>query len=82
MTSVAGGARNHAESAWLTGSRVAQIGWTPLRCAANYFNVAAIKALVEAKADVDAKGKVRGGVLAGRGEDVVGFACYYGGLES
>ena len=67
MASVAGGARNHAEWAWLTGSRVVQRGWTPLHWAARGGHQAAIKALVAAKADVHAKDKVRGGVLGGRG---------------
>ena len=34
VASVAGGARNHAEWAWLTGRRVAQKGRTPLHVAA------------------------------------------------
>ena len=65
LASVAGGARNHADWAWLTDSRVAQDGWTPLHFA--WGHEAVIKALVEAKADVHAKDKVRGGVLEGRG---------------
>ena len=68
MTSVAGGARNHAEWAWLTGRRVVQDGRTPMHFAAGEGNEASIKALVAAKADVHAKEKVRGGSLGGRGE--------------
>ena len=67
MTSVAGGDGNHAEWAWLTGSRVVQDAWTPLHHAAYNGHEAAIEALVEAKADVHVKGKVRWGVLGGRG---------------
>jgi ankyrin repeat protein len=59
LASVAGGARNHAEL--LTGSRVAQWGWTPLHYAASIGHEAAIKALVAAKADVDATDEVRVG---------------------
>ena len=67
LASVAGGAWNHAEWAWLTGSRVVQGDHTPLHLAADKDHEGAIKALVAAKADVQAKDKVRGGVLGGRG---------------
>ena len=67
LASVASGAANHAEWAWLTGSRVVQEGTTPLHFAAQMGHEAAIKALVAAKADVHAKDEVRGGVLGGRG---------------
>ena len=61
MASVASGARNHAEWAWLTGRYVVQKGWTPLHQAAENGHEAAIKALVAAKADVRGKNEVRGG---------------------
>jgi len=61
----------------MTDSRVAQDGKTPLHFSADKTGDGLIKALVAAKADVDAKDKVRGGVLGGRGEDGVGSACYY-----
>ena len=64
---VESGARNHAEWAWLTGSRVVQDGFTPLHSAAYNGHDAAIKALVAAKADVHAKNTVRGVALGGRG---------------
>jgi len=64
---MAGGTRNHAEWAWLTGSLVAQTGQTPLHRAAYGGQKEAIEALVEAKADVHVKDKVRWGVLGGRG---------------
>ena len=67
LATVAGGAGNHAEWAWLKGSRVAQSQWTPLHDAAYFGRLAAIQALVEAKADVHAKNDVRGGLLGGRG---------------
>ena len=67
LASVAGGARNHAEWAWLTGSRVVQNGSTSLHYAASNGDETAIKALVAAKADLHAKDKVRGGLLGGRG---------------
>ena len=67
LVSVAGGARNHAEWAWLTGSRVVQNGMTPLHPAAAQGHEAAIKALVAAKADVHVKDVVRWGGLGGRG---------------
>ena len=67
MALVAGGARKYAEWAWLTGSRVVQDGRTPLHFAAGNGYVAAIKALVAAKADVYAKDTVRRGALGGRG---------------
>ena len=63
---VEGGARNHAAWTWLTGSRVAQFGMTPLHRAAQYGEEIAIKALVAAKADVHAKDKVRVGEEGGR----------------
>jgi hypothetical protein len=63
--SVASGARNHAEWAWLTGRRVAQWGMTPLHSAAQNGHEAAIKALVAAKADVNAKDQVRYGRRGG-----------------
>ena len=59
LASVAGGARNHAGWAWLTGRRVAQNGDTPLHNAADFFyghgwtRETLIKALVAAKADVN-----------------------------
>ena len=59
MASVASGARNHAEKAWLTGRHVVQDGWTPLHAAAHQGHEAAIKALVAAKADVRGKLDVR-----------------------
>ena len=67
IASVAGGARNHAGWAWLTGSRVVQAGLTPLHYAAGNGHEAAIKALVAEKANVHAKNDVREGVLGGRG---------------
>ena len=60
VLSVTGAARSHAEWAWLTGRRVAQVGYTPLYYSATYGHEAAIKALVAAKADVHATDKVRG----------------------
>jgi hypothetical protein len=73
LASVAGGAGTHVEWAWLTGSRLAQYGMTPLYWAASSCTDAAIRALVEAKADVNANDDVRvgdggGGRLEGRGE--------------
>ena len=62
IASVAGGARNHAEWAWLMGSRVVQDECTPLHVAAQNGHTTAIKALVAAKADVHAKDTVREGV--------------------
>ena len=56
---VAGGARNDGDWAWLTG-RVVQDGFRPLHQAAFSGHDAAIKALVAARADVDAETKVRG----------------------
>ena len=67
LASVAGRFGNHAEWAWLTGSRVVQHEWTPLHVAAAQGHEAAIKALVAAKADVHAKDVVRWGGLGGRG---------------
>ena len=67
LSSVAASARNHAEWAWLTRSHVVQNASTPLHWASYKGHEAAIKALVAAKADVQAKEKVRGGVLGGRG---------------
>ena len=67
LKSVAGGTRNHAGWAWLTGSRVVQHGNTPLHLAAVNGHEAAIKLLVAAKADLHVKANVRGGVLGGRG---------------
>ena len=61
LASVAGGTRTHAEWAWLTGRRVAQGGITPLHSAARFGHEAAIKTLVAAKADVNAKDQVRYG---------------------
>jgi len=61
LASVPGGARTHAEWVWLTGSRVAQDGDTPLRAAAYSGQEEVIKALLAGKADVNAKNKVRGG---------------------
>ena len=61
VASVGGGARNHAELAWLTGRRVAQAAQTPMYMAAQKGHVVAIKALVAAKADVNAKDQVRYG---------------------
>ena len=61
LASVAGGARNHAEWAWLTVIRAVQDGWTPLHFAAQKGGDVAIKALVAAKADVHAKNNVRVG---------------------
>jgi hypothetical protein len=84
VVSVAGGARSHAEWAWLTGRRVAQVGKTPLHMAAFKGHEAAIKALVAAKADVNAKNEVRGGwqgVLRRRGGGGLGSVFYCCGLE-
>jgi hypothetical protein len=70
LASVAGGDRNHAEWAWLTGSRVAQNGMMPLHYAAESGHEAAIKALLAAKTDVDAQDEVRvgeGGYWEGEG---------------
>ena len=61
LASVAGGARNHAMWAWLTGSHVVKDARTPLHYAAEEGQNAAIKALVAAKADVHAKDNVRVG---------------------
>ena len=61
LASVAGGAQNHAEWVWLTGRRAEQSEHTPLHAAAEKGKEAAIKALLAAKADVHAKGMVRGG---------------------
>jgi hypothetical protein len=74
LASVAGGARNHAE--WLTGRGVAQNEATPLHYAASNDHEAAIKALVAAKADVDATDEVRvgeGKCLEGEGGASWGF---------
>ena len=76
LGSVAGGAKDHAEWAWLTGRRVAQAGETPLHAAACYGREAAITALVAAKADVHAMDKVRVGGGAGRGEGEAAWVLY------
>ena len=72
LASVAGGAGTHVEWAWLTGSRLAQYGMTPLYWAASSCTDAAIRALVEAKADVNANDDVRVG--DGWGVDLKGEA--------
>ena len=76
---VAGRTRFYAEWAWLTGRRVAQKGETPLHHAAIEGHEAAIKALMAAEADVNAKDQVRDGRRgsAEREKRVgVGFLCY------
>ena len=71
---VAGGARNNAEWAWLTGRRMVQFSRAPLFLAAENGHEAAIKALVAAKADVHAKEEVRGGGAGwARGETASGL---------
>ena len=67
---VAGGARNHAGWACLTGRRVAQNGDTPLHIASFVGNERVIEALLAAKADVHAKDDVRGGTVAWRARGV------------
>ena len=81
LASDAGGARNHAEWAWLTESRVVQFGRTPLHIAAQEGQTAAIKALVAAKADVHAKDSVRGGCWEGERGGGVWSVFYCGCLE-
>ena len=85
---VAGGARTHTAWAWLTGSRVTQFGKTPLHRVAQYGEEIAIKALVAAKADVNAKNKVRvgeeGRCLEGKEGARPGFCIFrlwFGGLN-
>ena len=58
LASVAGGARNQADWAWLTGSRVAQKGFKPLLLAAKSGHETAIRVLLAAKADIRAKTEV------------------------
>jgi hypothetical protein len=58
---VSRGARNQADCACLTGSRVLQGELTPLHAASVNGKVEAIQALLAAKADVHAKAEVRGG---------------------
>ena len=66
---VAGGGRNGADWGWLTGSRVAQGGGTPLHDAARQGRQLAITTLLAANADIHSKRKVgegQGGLLEGR----------------
>ena len=87
LASGAGGAGNHAAWAWLTASRVAQNGMTPLHWAATRGRDAAIRALVAAKADVHAKtdvrvgGRGRLGVQVGRGRGVCIVILWFGSLN-
>jgi len=76
---VAGRTRIYAEWAWLTGRRVAQGRNTPLHSAARNGHEAAIKALVAAKADVNAKDQVRYGRRGGseRGKGVGVGSVFY-----
>ena len=63
---VASGTRHQADWAWLMGSRVVQMGSTPMHRAASQGQEEAIRALVAAKADVHAKDKVKGGGILNR----------------
>ena len=63
------GTNRGAKGAWLTGSRMPQFGSTPLHLAAERGRAAVVGALLAAKADKEAKTRVRGqgGCRASRG---------------
>ena len=78
LASVAGGTRNQACGAWLTGGLVAQVGQTPLHYAAYQGEDEAIDLLLHAFSDIRTKDKVRWG----EGEKVLGGRAGGGGLTS